>query len=99
MSFVALLMFFKSKNAPPHMPHFYTQILVIEQEDIDNLPKFIAKLRDIPFQTRISDKKGSFVNKVRRVFVENVKEAVALPWAHPDHLRGKKGPSSSLVAS
>lgn len=74
--------------------HFATclelQVMVLEQEDIDDIPAFIAKLRAVPFQTRINTDAGSFVRRVRRLFVHNSKEALALPIAHPHHVKSSE---------
>lgn len=66
------------------------QVMVLEQEDIDDIPAFIAKLRAVPFQTRINTDAGSFVRKVRRLFVHNSSEALALPLAHPHYVKSSE---------
>ena len=72
--------------ARSHTLSTFTQVLVLEDSDIEDIPAFVAKLRQVPFQTRINTDAGSFVRKVRRLFVHNRKEALSLPLAHPQHV-------------
>lgn len=64
------------------------QVIVLEQSDIDDTTTFMTKLREFPFCVRVNMERGTFAKKVRRLFVQNTKDANALPFAHKHHLFG-----------
>ena len=58
------------------------QVLVLEDSDINDVPTFLSKLRQRPYQVRFATDKGSFARKNRRLCVKNTQEALSLPMAN-----------------
>ncbi|KAL1527146.1 hypothetical protein AB1Y20_015828 [Prymnesium parvum] len=68
-------------NAGTRVLFLYPEVVVLEDEDIADIPAFVLKLRNVPFQTRLISDKGSYARRVRRLAVKNCQESKKLPMA------------------
>lgn len=59
------------------------QVLVLEDDDLNNLPDFLHKLSQVPFQIKLNHDKGSFAKQARRVCVVNTSESIHTRFAFP----------------
>ena len=64
------------------------QVVVLEDEDLNNLPDFLQKLSQVPFQIKLNHDKGSFAKKARRLCIKNTFEASSTRFAFPYLLPG-----------